>query len=192
MLGHARKVRAAGKRVKGITVLAGVECDIRPDGSMDYPDDVLAELDFVVGAVHGRFKQPKAEMTRRICRALRNPYVSVLAHPTGRLIGERSAYEVDLEQVFKTARQHGKAVEINALPERLDLNDVHARRARDLGVLVAIDTDAHVLDQLEKMELGVAIARRAWIGKTGVVNALPLRKFLAWVEASRPRGKARR
>ena len=191
MLEHARKIRTLGKRVKGITVLAGAECDIRPDGSMDYPDEVLAQLDLVVGAVHGRFKQPKAEMTRRICRALRNPYVNVLAHPTGRLIGERGPYEVDLEQVFRTARQHDKAVEINALPERLDLNDVHARRARDLGVLVAIDTDAHVLDQLETMELGVATARRGWIEKSGVVNARPIKKLLAWVETSRARARAR-
>jgi DNA polymerase (family 10) len=159
-------------------------------GSLDYPDDVLAELDLVVGAVHGRFKQPKAEMTRRICRALRNPYVNVLAHPTGRLIGERGPYQVDLEQVFRTAREYGKAIEINAHPQRLDLNDVHARRAGELGVMVAIDTDAHVLDQLETMQLGVATARRAWIGKAGVVNALSTKKLLAWVERARS-GKRR-
>jgi DNA polymerase (family 10) len=185
MLAHARKIRAVAKRFKDITVLAGAECDILPDGSLDYADDVLAELDLVVGAVHGRFKQPKAEMTRRICRALRNRYVSVLAHPTGRLIGERGPYDVDLEQVFRTAREYGKAIEINSHPQRLDLNDVHARRARELGVMVAIDTDAHVLDQLGTMQLGVATARRAWIGKAEVVNALPTKKLLAWVERAR-------
>ncbi len=189
LLDHVRKIRAAQKKFKGITVLAGAECDILPDGSMDYPDTVLAELDLVVGAVHGRFKQPKGEMTRRICKALQNPHVHVLAHPTGRLIGERGPYEVDLEQVFRTAKQHGKAIEINCHPRRLDLNDVHARRARELGVPIAINTDAHVLDQLETMQLGVATARRAWIEKAEVVNTLPAKRLLAWVERARAGGK---
>jgi DNA polymerase (family 10) len=187
MLAHAKNVRAIRKKFTGITVLAGAECDILPNGSMDYPDAVLAKLDLVVAAVHGRFKQPRAEMTRRICAALRNPYVSVLAHPTGRLIGERAAYDVDLDQVLQTAREHGKAVEINSHPRRLDLNDIHARRAQELGVLVAINTDAHVLDQLDTIGLGVATARRAWIEKSAVVNALPVKKLLAWVEAARSR-----
>jgi DNA polymerase (family 10) len=188
MLAHAEKIRAVQKRVKGIAVLAGAECDILPDGSMDYPDTVLAKLDLVVGAVHSRFKQPKAEMTRRICRALQNPHVAVLAHPTGRLLGERGPYDVDLEQVLKTAKQHDKAVELNAHPHRLDLNDVHARRAHELGVLVAIDTDAHVLDELQTIQLGVAMARRAWIEKAEVVNAWPLQKLQAWVARTRARG----
>jgi DNA polymerase (family 10) len=188
MLAHADKIRAVQKRDRGIAVLAGAECDILPDGSLDYPDPVLAKLDLVVGAVHSRFKQPKAEMTRRICRALQNPHVAVLAHPTGRLLGERGPYDVDLEQVLKTAKQHGKAVELNAHPHRLDLNDVHARRAHELGVLVAIDTDAHVLDELQTIQLGVAMARRAWIEKAEVVNAWPLQKLQAWVARARARG----
>ncbi len=193
LLSHVEKIRAAQKRHRGITILAGSECDILPDGSMDYPDEVLAQLDLVIGAVHARFKQPKAEMTRRICKALANPYVSFLAHPTGRLIGERDPYEVDLERVFQAARQHGKAIEINSYPQRLDLNDVHARRAHELGVPVAINTDTHFLDHLANIELGVATARRAWIGPAEVINAWPLQKLEAWVRSTRPaRGRRAR
>src|SRR5581483_10203579 len=161
-------------------ILAGSECDILADGSRDLPDDLLAELDVVLAAVHSRFRQPGPEMTARICRALEHPAVRVLVHPTGRRLGTREPYEVDLERVLATARAHGKAVEINASPERLDLKDVHARRARDLGVPVAIATDTHHLRELDHMALGVAIARRAWIGPAQVVNALPLEGFLAW------------
>ncbi|MBI2159678.1 MAG: DNA polymerase/3'-5' exonuclease PolX [Candidatus Rokubacteria bacterium] len=183
---HVGKIRAVQPKHPRIAVLAGSECDILADGAMDYSDDVLARLDLVIGGVHSRFKQPRREMTKRICRALANPYVSVLAHPTGRLIGEREPYDVDLEEVFRTAKQHGKAVEINAYPSRLDLNDVHARRARDLGVLIAVNTDAHVLDHLSTIELGVATARRAWVEKSGVVNTWPAKKLLAWARSSRP------
>ena len=183
---HVGKVRAVQQKHPRIAVLAGSECDILADGSLDYSDGVLARLDLVIGAVHSRFKQPRREMTKRICRALANPYVSVLAHPTGRLIGEREPYDVDLEEVFRTAKRHGKAVEINSYPSRLDLNDVHARRARDLGVLLAVSTDAHVLDHLSTIELGVATARRAWVEKSGVVNTWPAKKLLAWARASRP------
>ncbi len=182
---HVKKIRAVQKKHPGIAVLAGSECDILEDGSLDYPDAVLAGLDLVVGAVHSRFKQPRREMTRRLCRALENPYVNVLAHPTGRLIGERDPYDVDLEEVLRTAKRHGKAVEINSYPSRLDLNDAHARRARDLGVLIAVSTDAHVLDHLTMMELGVATARRAWLAKDEVVNTWPAKKLLAWARPAR-------
>lgn len=179
-LAHVEKVRAIGRKQRSITVLAGSECDILPDGSLDYPDDVLAQMDLVVAAVHSRFKQSRAEMTGRICRALENPYVNILAHPTGRLIGEREPYDVDLEQAFAAARRHGKALEINCYPERLDLNDVHARRARELGVLLAINTDTHALDQLDTMRLGVATARRAWVGPAEVINTWSVDKLRAW------------
>jgi DNA polymerase (family X) len=190
-LAHVEKIRAIGRKQRGITVLAGSECDILPDGSLDYPDHVLAQMDFVVAAIHSRFKQPRAEMTRRICRALENPYVNVLAHPTGRLIGEREAYDVDLEAVFTTARSHGKALEINCYPERLDLNDIHARRARELGVLLAISSDTHVLDQLDTMRLGVATARRAWVGPAEVVNTWPVDKLRAWARKASEPGRRR-
>ena len=162
---HVRKIRAVQARHPRITVLAGSECDIRPNGSLDYPDEVLAALDLVIGSVHTAFKQPRAEMTRRICRALAHPRMHILGHPTGRLIGERDPYAVDIEEVLRTAQRCGKAVEINAYPDRLDLNDVHARRAHELGALVAVSTDAHMLDHLGWMELGVATARRGWLAR---------------------------
>ncbi|HEX9822232.1 MAG TPA: DNA polymerase/3'-5' exonuclease PolX [Methylomirabilota bacterium] len=179
---HVPRIRAVARRAPGITVLAGTECDILPDGTMDYPDEVLAGLDLVLASVHVRFKQPRAEMTRRICRALANPHVDVLAHPSGRLLGEREPYAFDLERVLDTARRHDKAVEINAYPTRLDLGDVQARRAHERGVLLAIDTDTHMLDHLAFMELGVLTARRAWVGKAGVVNTWPVAKLRGWAE----------
>jgi DNA polymerase (family 10) len=180
---HVRKIRVLQRKHPEIAILAATECDIRADGTLDYPDGVLGELDLVVAAVHSNFKQSKGQMTGRICAALANPYVNILAHPTGRLLGEREPYPVNLEQVFKTAKGHGKAVEINCHPERLDLDDVHARRAGELGVLVAINTDAHMLDHLGNIELGVATARRAWLGTDTVVNTWPTRKLLAWAGA---------
>jgi DNA polymerase (family 10) len=179
------RIRALQPRHR-IRILSGSECDILADGSLDFPDDLLAELDVVLAAVHSRFKQPGSEMTARICRALENPHVRILVHPTGRLLGSREPYDVDLEQVFAVARRHGKAVEINASPWRLDLKDSHARRARDLGLALAIDTDTHYLSELDHIELGIATARRAWIGPEQVVNARPLDRLLDWARAGRP------
>ncbi|HET7874382.1 MAG TPA: DNA polymerase/3'-5' exonuclease PolX [Methylomirabilota bacterium] len=191
LLAHVKKIREVARRHPKITVLAGSECDILQDGAMDYPDKVLAQLDVVVAAVHSRFKQPRTEMTRRICRALENPYVNILAHPTGRLIGSRDPYDVDLDEVFQAAKRHGKAIEINSYPERLDLNDVHARRAGELGVLIAINTDTHFLDHLENMTLGVATARRGWTEAARVINTWPVRKLLQWAHAGRGAGRPR-
>lgn len=180
-----KKIRELQKKHR-IRILAGSECDILADGRMDFPDDVLKELDIVLAAVHSRFKQARAEMTARIVRALENPYVNILVHPTGRLIGERDPYDVDLEQVFAAAKKHGKAVEINSSWQRLDLKDVHARRAAELGVAIAINTDTHYLENLNNMTLGIATARRAWIRPAQVVNTLSLKKLLAWAHKSRP------
>jgi DNA polymerase (family 10) len=182
---HVHRVRAAAKRHPEIMVLAGTECDILPDGRLDYPDPVLAELDLVVGAVHTRFKQTRREMTRRLCTALANPRLHVLAHPTGRLLGEREPYGFDIEQVLRTARRHDKAVEINGYPDRLDLCDVHARRARDLGVLLSVATDTHMLDHLGFMELGIATARRGWVEAATVINTWPAETLRAWLTRSR-------
>ncbi|PYM58065.1 MAG: DNA polymerase/3'-5' exonuclease PolX [Candidatus Rokuibacteriota bacterium] len=179
-----REVRALRRRHR-IHILTGAECDVLADGRMDFPDDLLAELDVVLAAVHSRFKQPAPEMTARICRALENPHVKILVHPTGRLLGEREPYDVDLDRVFAVARAHGKAVEVSASPSRLDLRDVHARRARELGVLVAIDTDTHYLADLDHVGLGVATARRAWIGPGAVVNTWPWTRFSEWARAGR-------
>ncbi len=185
------RIRALQPRHR-IRILSGSECDILADGSLDFPDDLLAELDVVLAAVHSRFKQPGPEMTARICRALENPHVRILVHPTGRLLGSRDPYDVDLEQVFAAARRYGKAVEINASPWRLDLKDTHARRARDLGLALAIDTDTHYLSELDHIELGIATARRAWIGPEQVVNTRPLAGLLDWAHAGRrPVGQPR-
>jgi DNA polymerase (family 10) len=163
-----------------IRILAGTECDILEDGRLDFPDEVLAELDVVLGAVHSRFKQSRPEMTARIVRALGHPHLDILAHPTGRKIGSREPYDVDMEAVFAAARAHGKAIEINASPERLDMSDVHARRAAELGIPVPISTDTHYLSELDWTDLGCAVARRAWIGPAQVLNTRSLEELLAW------------
>jgi DNA polymerase (family 10) len=177
-------IRALQPRFR-IRILAGTECDILADGTLDFPDEVLQELDVVLAAVHSRFKQSRAEMTARIVRALANPWMNVLAHPTGRLVGSREPYEVDLEAVFEAARRHGKALEINASPDRLDLADIHARRAAALGIPIAISTDTHYLRELEHVELGVGVARRAWLEPAQVLNARPLAALLAWARPGR-------
>jgi len=163
-----------------IRILAGTECDILEDGRLDFPDEALAELDVVLGAVHSRFKQSRPEMTARIVRALGHPHLDILAHPTGRKIGSREPYDVDMEAVFAAAKAHGKAIEINASPERLDMSDVHARRAAELGIPVPISTDTHYLSELDWTELGCAVARRAWIGPDQVLNTRSLEALLAW------------
>jgi DNA polymerase (family X) len=178
-----RAIRELQPRYR-IRILAGTECDILADGSMDFPDELLAECDVVLGAVHARFKQDGPAMTRRIVRGLGNPWRNVLVHPTGRLIGSREPYDVDLEAVFAAARQHGKAVEINGSPDRLDLGDVHARRAGELGIPIAVSTDTHSLSNLDFLELGLGVARRAWLTPAHVLNTRPLADLLAW---ARPR-----
>jgi len=177
---HARLARKVSDKV-GIAVLMGTECDILPDGRLDYPDDVLAELDVVVCSVHSRLKMSRPEMTARIIRALEHPHTDILGHPTGRLLGQRDPYEVDLEAVLEAARRTGTAVEINASPERLDLNDVHAKMARERGVMLVISTDAHNRYQLRYMQFGVGIARRAWVQKEHVLNTRPLTDLMDWL-----------
>ena len=181
---QVQKIRELQPRFK-IRILTGSECDILADGTMDFPDEVLRELDIVLAAVHSRFKQTRQEMTARIVRALENPHVDILAHPTGRLIGTRDPYDVDLEAVFAAARQQGKAIEINSSPDRMDLADVHARRAGELGIPIAVNTDTHYLSNLDNLELGLGIAGRAWIGPAQVLNARPLAELLAWANRGR-------
>ena len=168
-----------------VRILAGTECDILADGTLDFPDEVLTELDVVLAAVHSRFKQSRAEMTARIVRALGHPWMNILVHPTGRLIGSREPYDVDLEAVLAAARAHGKAVEINASPDRLDLSDVHARRAATLEIPVAINTDTHYLKEMDNLDLGLGVARRAWLEPRQVLNARPLDDLLAWARPPR-------
>jgi len=179
------EVRALNKTLKGFRVLAGCEVDIKADGSLDYPDDILRQLDLVLVSVHSRFKMPREEMTARIVRALRHPLVHMLGHPTGRLIGERGAYELDMEAVLQAARATGAAVEINASPSRLDLNDLHARRAKELGIPIAINTDAHTVGQLDYMRFGVSVARRGWLTPADILNTQPEKQLVTWLERKR-------
>ncbi|MGE5851377.1 MAG: DNA polymerase/3'-5' exonuclease PolX [Candidatus Methylomirabilota bacterium] len=181
------EVRALNKTLKGFRVLAGCEVDIKGDGTLDFPDEILRHLDLVLVSVHSRFKMSREEMTARIVRAVQHPLVHILGHPTGRLIGERAAYEVDMEAVLKAAHEGGTAVEINASPSRLDLNDLHARRAKELGIPIVISTDAHTIGQLDYMRIGVSVARRAWLTPKDVLNTRSERQLLSWLEKKRAR-----
>jgi DNA polymerase (family 10) len=167
--------------LRGITVLKGIEVDILEDGSLDLPDSVLGKLDLVVAAVHGGFGLSRARQTARVLKALDNPHVSILAHPTGRLIGEREAYELDMLAVMRKAKRLDVALELNAHPDRLDLNDVHCRMAKDEGVRVSIGSDAHGVDGFEVLQYGVGQARRGWLEKKDVLNARPLVELTRWL-----------
>jgi DNA polymerase (family X) len=185
-LEHAARIRAADGR-HGVRTLAGIECDIRPDGSMDLETDCLAALDLVVASIHSAFNQDRRQMTDRILRALENPYVDILGHPTGRLILRREPYPVDIDAVLDAAARHGVAVEINCQLDRLDLNDVHARLARDRGVSIVISSDAHSTAALGWTRWGVLVARRAWLEPQHVLNTRPFEEFKALLRRNRPR-----
>lgn len=173
-----RLIDAANARLTGFKVLKGTEIDIRSDGSLDLPDSILAGLDIVVASIHSGFKQPREQITKRLISAIRNPCVSVIAHPTGRLIGERDAYDLDMDAVLKEAARHGVAMEINAYPFRLDLNDQHLRLAREYGVMLVISTDAHTTNQFDYMPYGISMARRGWVEKKNVLNTLPYEQLI--------------
>ncbi|MDQ7844099.1 MAG: DNA polymerase/3'-5' exonuclease PolX [Armatimonadota bacterium] len=177
---NARTCRQVSDKV-GLAVLIGTECDILPDGRLDYPDEVLAELDVVVASVHSRLRMGREEMTARIVKAMENPHVDIIGHPTGRLLGQREAYAVDMERLVEAARRTGTALEINASPERLDLSDVHARLARERGVMLVISTDAHSRYELRHMEYGLGVARRAWVEPRHVLNTRPLAELRAYL-----------
>ena len=190
-LGEQRKeIDALNAKLGGenFRILAGVEVDILGEGKLDLPDEALAELDFVIASIHTGMTQDAATITKRITTAMRNPHVHGIAHPTGRVIGQREPYAVDFEEMVRVAKETGTALEINAYPERLDLNDVHARAARDAGIKLLIDTDAHAPDQLHFMRYGVFTARRGWVRKEDVLNTLPLNEFLAWTTGRRKGG----
>jgi len=175
------EVKEVDAVVSGIKVIMGAEVDIKPDGTLDYPDEVLKELDMVIASVHSNFKMEKDKMTQRITSALRNPYVAALGHPTGRLIGERNPYDVDMDEVMDTARKYGKALEVNSSNMRLDLKDEHVKKAVDKGVKLIISTDAHHVDQLAQMVYGILTARRGWVRKDDVVNTSHLRELQDWL-----------
>ena len=174
----------------GMTILCGSEVDIRADGAMDFPDDVLAMLDWVIASVHNAMSQEREVMTDRIMRAMENPHVTVIGHASTRLLGRRDPVEFDIEALLQTARDTGTAMEINAAPERLDLKDTHAARARELGVPLVINTDSHHVDGLVNRRFGVAVARRAWCGPEHILNTYPREAFLGWLRSPKPRRTA--
>jgi DNA polymerase (family X) len=186
-LAHAARIRAIDAEGVGIRLLAGVECDIKPDGSLDLADDCLAALDIVVASVHSAFNQDRQQMTDRVLRAIENPHVDILAHPTGRLLLKRAPAPLDIEAVLDAAAGHGVAVEINSQVDRLDLSDVHAKLALDRGVRLVISSDAHSRHALANIRWGVLVARRAWLSPDRVLNTQSFDDFRASLRRNRRR-----
>jgi DNA polymerase (family 10) len=178
-LAHALRIRDIASRVEGITVFAGIECDIRPDGSLDLAEDCLAALDLVIASVHSALNQDEVQMTERLLRAIESPVVDIVGHPTGRLLLRREPSRLSLTRVIDAAARHGVALEINSLPDRLDLSDAHARLARDRGAKLLISSDSHSCTAFGHLRWGVATARRAWLTKGDVINTLPTAEFRA-------------
>lgn len=172
------EIQKLNQEFDGFTILTGIEVDIKSDGSLDYPDEILSRLDVVIAAIHSGFKQESKIITERLVGAMQNRFVSIIAHPTGRLIGYRESYQVDINKMMNIAAETGTILEINAYPERLDLNDVYCRMAKEKGIQLAIETDAHSIDGLEFMNLGVDVARRGWLEEKDIINTLPLDKLV--------------
>jgi DNA polymerase (family 10) len=176
-----REIDKLNSKLKGFTILKGIEVDILKDGSLDLPDSTLAKLDVVVASVHSFFDLPREAQTDRVVRAMQNRHFSILGHPTGRLIGEREAYNIDMERIISAAHDLGCYLEINAQPERLDLNDIHAHAAKSKGVKLAVSTDSHTVDSFQYIRFGIDQARRAWLTADDVINTrslAQLRKLL--------------
>jgi len=176
-LQHIEKIRKADADAKGIRILAGIEVDILADGDLDLSDSVLKEMDLVIASVHSAFNQDAAKMTERLLRAVNNPHISFVGHPTGRILLRRDAYQYDMEAVLNAAAKNKVAMELNAYPDRLDLCDRHLRTAKERGVKIVINTDSHHTSHLDKIKYGVLQARRAWLTKEDVLNTLPVEKF---------------
>jgi DNA polymerase (family 10) len=170
--------------LEGFTVLKGSEVDIKADGSLDLPDDVLEDLDIVVASVHTGMRQERGPITQRAVSALENPHVTILGHPTGRILGGREPMLIDMDEAIEAARANGKALELNAYPSRLDLGDEDVRKAVDARVNIAIDTDAHSPFEMDFMEYGVHTARRGWAPRHGVLNALTYDGLLRYLNSS--------
>jgi DNA polymerase (family 10) len=170
--------QALGEKIR---LLQGTEVEIRADGELDYPDEVLAELDVVFASLHTGLRQPREKVTQRTLNAIRNPHVDVIGHPTGRLIPNREPADLDLDAVLMAAAEHGVALEINAHPSRLDLDDIYARRAIEMGIYLSINTDAHSANELDLLHFGVATARRGWVTAENVINAWETDRLLAWL-----------
>jgi DNA polymerase (family 10) len=186
-LDHARKIRALNGQIEGITLLAGIECDIRSDGTMDLAPECLAQLDIVIASIHSAFNQDEEQMTNRIVRAIECPWVDVVGHPTGRLILKREGYRINFDRVVAAASAAGVALEINSQIDRLDLDDHHARFARDRGVKLVVDSDAHSPTALGNTRWGINTARRAWLTPGDVLNTLPVDQLQRALRRTRTR-----
>lgn len=173
-----QEIDKINQKLKGFRILKGCEANILNDGSIDIRDDVLAQLDFVIAGVHSTFKMPRKEMTARIIKAMRNPNVDIISHPTGRLIKRRDEYQIGLDEIIKVAKETGTILEINSFPERLDLKDTNIRKAKEMGVKMVINTDSHQTDQMRFIEYGISQARRGWAEKEDIINTQPLEKLL--------------
>lgn len=174
---HIQRIREVNEKIEGITIFAGIEVDILADGDLDLSDDVLAQMDVVIASVHSVFNQEPEMMTDRLLKAVANPNTSILGHPTGRLQLRRDAYRFDMDAVLTAAAKNKVAMELNSYPDRLDLNDVHLRQAKQRGAKIVINTDSHHISHLDKIRYGILQARRAWLTKEDVLNTLPREKF---------------
>ena len=175
------EIKQLNQRHKGIRIFSGVEVDIKADGSLDSPAELLADIDVVIAAIHSGMTESQEQVTSRIVRAIKHPDVDIIAHPTCRLLGEREPVAVDMEAVFKAAASYHKALEINAMPDRLDLKDIHAQRAHELGVTLVLGTDAHAVNQLGVMRFGIGVARRGWCQPEHILNTKPVEEVLAFL-----------
>jgi DNA polymerase (family 10) len=182
-------IRRLNKELRGFRLFAGVECDIRRDGSLDFPDEVLSELDYVIASVHSVFNLGEADMTRRVIRAIENPFVTVLAHPTGRLLLKRDPYQIDIPKILDAAARTGTWIELNAAPKRLDLDWRWWPLAKQKGVKCVINPDAHRTERLRDLWFGIGIARKGWLTKDDVMNCLPLAKIEKALKRKREKSK---
>jgi DNA polymerase (family 10) len=176
---HIQRIRETNTRIPGIKIFAGIEVDILADGDLDLSDEVLAQMDIVIASVHSVFNQEPAKMTERILKAIENPNTSIIGHPTGRIQLRRDAYQFDMHAVLSAAAKNKVAMELNSYPDRLDLNDINLRQAKQHGVKIVINTDAHHTSHMEKIRYGILQARRAWLTKDDVLNTRPVKEFAA-------------
>lgn len=174
---QCRFIRKLNEKLDDITILTGIEVDILPDGTLDFPDTILRELDIVIASVHTAFNQDEDTITKRIVSAMESKYVDILAHPTGRLLGRRDGYAVNVSRILEVARDTGTILEINSSPDRLDLGSEYVRKCKEMGIPVVINTDAHSMEQLNLRKFGVAVARKAWLSREDVINTYPLGKI---------------
>ncbi len=182
LLEQMGEIDRINKKISGFKILKGAEVDILKDGSLDFPDELLSKLDIVIASIHSGFSMTKDEMTKRIIKAMQNRFVSIIAHPTGRLIGRRMPYEIDIENVISEAARTGTVLELNSYPDRLDLKDIHCRMAKEKGVKISINTDSHNTNNLSYMKYGIGTARRGWLTKKDVINTLDLGELMDHLE----------